>query len=257
MELTKEKLIKTEKAFYEKVKSSTDKEHIIKRYDDYYKYLLEKDNESQTDEVHSLMKKQNFQLIYNFIQWCEENGVIAKDHSKEWNKGLIARVGEICSELKELKKGITEMQASLKIKLHYMGRDLLNCRDLLTASYCWSMLQRTIGPSFIPLCISLEEEKKEPEQVGKTIIRQGFGNRKIEDKREKYWHVDAKEFMTYDECTERGLGHHLLCYPIGHDCQNLYVGFKETDPSKVQTDFDDKTKEFFDTVFVTEETIAD
>lgn len=259
--ITKEELIQLEEKFKEKIETSTDNEFVIKKFDSYYKYLQDRLDEPQDQEMFNLINVQVLKLIYRLIQWLDRRNIKSKDFSKDWNKKLVARVGNYCNELNERRKNGTLDEQTFKIKEHFIHQDLFKERDALTVSYCWSMLIRTLGPELIPTLIQAFEngngELQEPNKHDTYVYRPGFDGKQIKDNGMKYWHLDAKELMTYDECTERCLGHHLLYYPVGHEWQNMSVGFMETDPSKVQKNFDKETEEFIETVFVDEATLTD
>lgn len=255
--ITLEELIKTEKSFKEKVETSIEKDYVIKRYNDYYQWLQDKLDEAPTVELKDSICSQKLKVIYSFIHWLDIHNIKAIEVSIEWNKKLIGRVGGYCSEYEERRKNGTLEDQTFKIKEHYVYNDLWNSKDLGTNSYCWSILQRTVSPNLIPSLIESFEhqEQSNTSETNKNVLRPGV-NTQIPDDGSKYWHVEAKELMTYDECTQKGLGHHLLVFPIGHQRQNLSVGFLEPDKTKIKNDFDEKETKFLDTVFV-EESLAD
>lgn len=237
--ITKEKVNITNSGFYKKLESMVDNQEAFNTYDKYYKWLKQQEFDSTNDDsTLDEIKINILNLIYSSIQFFNRRNIKAKDFSKEWNKGLVAKVGNYGEEYQERNKNNTLGEQSFKIKEHFVYEDLWNSNDLATASYCWQMLQRSVSYELIPELINSFKQSNSPTPIEhndkKVLARPKIGGGTINDEGIKYWHTGANELMTYDECTEKGLGHHLLMYPTGHPNQGLYVGFNESDPSKIE-----------------------
>ena len=231
--MEKSYLEKTEEKFYESLETITKPEERFKRYGDFWEWL----KYQEAEEVKA-------RLIYSVVKWLIKTETIVKNFTSSWNPRLVKRTGTFIEKWKGDEDVSNEEQASLFDRI-------LKEPDFATMAYCCQMLQRDKVINFADLYkVKPKAKKEEPSIEPQGIKRPAISKPYILDTGMKYYHPDAKELMTYDECVERGLGVHLLMYPKGHPMQNIYVGFHETNSDKIQTEFDEKTEEFLETVFI-------
>lgn len=204
---------------------------VINRYNKYYKWLnseMKKDNDEKLFISIFLSK---LRLLYSFVQWLDRRNIKAIEISKNWDKKLIARVGSYCKELIQHRKEGTLGDATFKIKEYFVHQDLFYAEDLATAAYCCKIIQNEIPYLFEGLIQTYEAQLQDkPIETNSNIKERQGCNGTIKDDGRKYWHTGANELMTYDECTEKGLSHHLLM-----DVEKRwYVGFSELDKTKIK-----------------------
>lgn len=232
--MEKSYLEKTEEKFYESLETITKPEERFKRYGDFWEWL----KYQEAEEVKA-------RLIYSVVKWVMDTDTKVKGFTSRWNAKLVKRIGIFIEKWKGDEVISNEEQTSLFDRI-------LKEPDFATMAYCCLMLQRDGVVNFSSLYKPSVREKHEfiETPITEDIKRPGIFKPYILDNGMKYYHPDTKELMTYDECTEKGLGHHLLMYPPGHEQQKTYVGFHEPDASKISTEFDEKTDEFLETVLI-------
>lgn len=227
--ITLQELKTVEEKFNRRIEGILDTKEAFDNYDRYYKWLIDKyKDETTTDkEVIEELLVQQFKLIKRASVFIERFGLQAKEVAKHWNKGLIKRVFQLVEDQLKATEELNEYESTLTKSLTL--ESILNSNDLGTVCCSFSILEKVM-PKLLTNCIRFlrGEEDAFPKKKENTVTVR----KPKTDKNIKYWHPDAQEYMTYDECTERGLGHHLLCYPKGHDLQFTFVGFHEPDPSK-------------------------
>lgn len=238
--MEKSYLEKTEEKFYESLETITKPEERFKRYGDFWEWL----KYQEAEEV----KEVKARLIYSVVKWLIKTDAIVKNFTSNWNPRLVKRTGTF---IEKWKKSIGNFEIPNEEQISLFDR-ILNESDFATMAYCCQMLQRDGVVDFSSLYKPSVREKHEfiETPIAEGIKRPGIFKPYILDNGMKYYHPDTKELMTYDECTEKGLGRHLLMYPPGHEQQKTYVGFHEPDASKISTEFDEKTEEFLETVFI-------
>lgn len=224
--------------FEEFISSEKNNETVYERYDSFYKWLLNTIEEEEDKQLLNRLQAIRFETIHNLINWFEKKNLKAVGFSKEWDKTLIGRIGSWAKEYQSLESKLNIPQ-KLAIKTHYIFKDLNDCRDVATVSYGWSIIEREAWPRATEIQIQMfsttsEQTTSESNDIQRTVKRPRASKGFIDDDGSKYWHTGAKEFMTYDECTQKGLGHHLLVYPIGHSLQNLSIGFDEPNSDLVK-----------------------
>lgn len=199
----------------------------------YYNWLNESLAE-ETDVTAKVEIKNNFyKLLYAIAVLLQKNNIKLKGLAEKWNNSLVGRTYKLSKNrsMKDVQELLDDLQAE---------------EDFFTKAYCYFVLQQDGLVDFSKMLVT--------EKQMRTVQRPCIDGKTVADDGSKYWHTGAKELMTYDECTERGLGHHLLAYPIGHESKHCYVGFYEPDASKVHNPSKEDA-EWVDAVLVDAETL--
>ena len=228
MEDFKEKLLTASKAFNERLKEikEEDKIKLMERYNNFL-FQLEVDGE---EEIKFFVEKVR-EFYYTVYLLLNRSTLIMKEISTNWNPSLVARTFEFVKEFTSIKKKNPRPLSDdkLAIKLGHLLIFLNSEKDFPSKAFCIHILQSNNVVDF-----SFKEEastEKKEETPIQYVVRPGCSS-DIKDYGMKYYHLDAKEWMTYDECTKRGLGHHLLYRK--ENGQLIGMGFYEPDPSKIE-----------------------
>lgn len=219
------KLKQLELRFSEKMEKVTDTNEMYDLYESFYQWL--KKQKGCSDEL----LRVEYTILYRALRWFDALHIREKDLSKHWNKSLIKIIASAAEREKQYTANGRDLSDEAEIDRDLWVNALNKEMDFATVVYCYRILERAeVFP--IPKALSILDSKQDHHKV-QTVLRPRTGSDGsfIKDDGRKYWHVDAKELMTYDECTQRGLNHCLLAYADGN-LKGLFVGFAEPDNSK-------------------------
>lgn len=229
---TLEQMNEQQQKFVTKTQETLNVIESFKLHDKYYKWLLNQINDTDnTEEVRVDANVKRFNLIYQGTELLERNKAKAKDASVKWDKRLIARIGRLAYEDSNRAINGSANDADFKEAKSLLMTELNNADDLATVCYCYAILKTVNGIQVSKIIDSLLPKKVSETGHAGTYRPGHYGD--ILDNGGKYWHSEAEELMTYDECTARGLAHCFLCYPDG-PLKNTYFGFSEPDKSKIK-----------------------
>lgn len=172
----------------------------------YYNYINKIIKDGDWDKQMTLAKlsKEKFDVLYMAVNVVDENGLKAKDLTKEWNS---IAVGKILSFINDSKESATKDSQNEIVS--FIDR----IADFSTKVYCWSLFSqvssfsiKTFGNSFVE--IQRQEEQREKllksrESINYRLCRDGSLH--CEPIGQVYYNHQTKEHMTFDECVEQGL----------------------------------------------------
>lgn len=216
------KLRELEQRFKEKSEKVGDTNEMYDLYESFYQWL-----NGQKDCSDELIRVK-YTLLYKALRWFDSLHIREKDLSKHWNKSLVKRIVSSAEKEKQYIENGRGSSDEAKIDRELWMNELKEEMDFATVVYCYRILEKTEVIT-IPSLLSLVGSSNKQSTL-QAIKRPRIGSNSdfIMDDGRKYWHAGAKELMTYDECTERGLKHYLLAYASG-DLKGLFVGFDEPD----------------------------
>lgn len=225
------KLNETFSIFNEKIKDETEPREVLNLYERFYGWLIEniqkEEDEPTVVELHNAL----YRMLYGMINTISRLNFKCKDYSTKWNKHLIAKTYEV-----------SKLPAAPKLKA--LMNALVEEKDFPTKAYCYQVLQQDGVVDFSTMIVNKDKPT--------VKLRPSMTGNEIEDDGKQYWHAEAKELMTYDQCTEKHLGHHMLMYASG-DQKGLYVGFNETDEAILsavkEKTISKETEEVLETVY--------
>lgn len=213
--------------FYGFVRDTEDINNVFNKFEGYLNFLNGAINDPSNAEVVETLIDMKYNMLYQLVYWMVSNNVIAKQRSTNWNGFLVRQVGDNCKQIR-LTNTNGYLSAYTVGKVMSMIEDIEAEQDFATKAYCYQIIQTTGG---INLAAWSKIINKERDEAARSTNRPRMGGGFVKDDGSKYWHTGAKELMTYDECTEKGLGQHLLSYPIGSQYDGLYVGFEKCEKS--------------------------
>lgn len=222
-----DKILKVKESFNDKAKDVKDPVEMLDIYERYYYWLRETLNKEEDIKSQVQLTNDFYQLLYGLAVAMQKNSIKAKELSDGWNGALVGRAYRLSKD-----RSKTELQNLME--------DLLKEEDFPTKAYCYQVLQQDGVVDFSKLMVT--------EKQMRTVQRPKAGGGTVADDGSKYWHTGAKELMTYDECTERGLGHHLLAYPMGHSLSGCYLCFDEPNRDLVKGSKDPVVNEWVEDI---------
>ena len=226
--MNKNELLKTLNTFNEKVENEEDNKRLIDLFERCYDWINENISTEESVEMKTQLQNSLYQLMYKLVSTLINRNIKCKEISTAWNGRLVRKVYDLTKE-KNNKSQLSQLIGEVEQE-----------KDFPTKAYCYQVLQQDGIVDFSKLITS----DRQFTTVQRPRIDGGF----VEDDGRKYWHIDAKELMTYDECTEKHLSHHLLTYPIGSDKAKLYVGFDEPDKTLIHQTNNEQVEEWVETV---------
>lgn len=221
---------------------------LMELFERYYNYLDERFNEegSDTNEYVLAFMQCCYKIAYTVVQ----NNIKCRELSNSWNNFLVSRVYNLSSEKRQLKE---QYRKDFNKEVIDLFKQVRQEKDFPTKAYCITVMQNDGLIDFS----SAERIDVTKNTAKQTTPRAAIAGAPIEDDGMKYWHTGAKELMTYDECTEKHLGHHLLAYPIGNEKAGLYVGFDEPDRNLVEKCENEEVNAWVDNVLECKTTTVD
>lgn len=222
-----ERIFNVKKSFNEKVEQEKDPVEKLKLMEKYYNWLRESLNVEEDVKAKVELSNDFYRLLYGIAACLQKMNVKLKDLSDGWNGALVGRTYRLSKD-----RSKTELQNLME--------DLIKEEDFPTKAYCYQVLQQDGVVDFSKLMVT--------EKQMRTVQRPKAGGGTVADDGSKYWHTGAKELMTYDECTERGLGHHLLAYPMGHSLSGCYLCFDEPNRDLVKGSKDPVVNEWVEDI---------
>lgn len=222
-----DKILKVKESFNDKAKDVKDPVEMLDIYERYYYWLRETLNKEEDIKSQVQLTNDFYQLLYGLAVAMQKNSIKAKELSEGWNRALVGRTYRLSKD-----RSKKELDALLD--------DLIKEEDFATKAYCYQVLQQDGVTDF--------SKKMVTEKELRTVQRPKSGGGTVADDGSKYWHTGAKELMTYDECTERGLNHFLLTYPLGHPYAKLGCGFDEPNKELVKGSKDPVVNEWVEDI---------
>jgi len=194
-------------------------QEVYDAYDKFFHWLLNKINDTSTDEEENLLLTTLYKLFSSSTKWAASNGVIFKSYSKQWNWRLVKRVGTFVNECENASRnGLVVLTERRMIIFSNLLNEMMDSNaDFGTVAYCAQMMQQGKFINFKDLAEHVSNPtKNEKMDIGDSPF---LGD---PYKEMVFRHYYTGELMTIDQCIDSG-GDPFDLIHIGGDLDGLPI----------------------------------